>query len=392
MRVVRYTVLLVALVMVGQPEAQQEDDFSQLEAQEQAAFAAFALQEEEQFNQFVQAEQQAFEQFKAEVEALWGQYEPSSKKEWVEYGQGLQSRSHVDFEEGVATVEVIVEEGDSSAAEKLQSAVAEASTAQGTSSDYAVPMPDGTAVSPVVLGDQPVLQGQLTTTDGAVVTSTTAPQFAKEVVQANPVRTTSVTGSDGKTRTKATVTFNLVPDHLRKRAARYLPIVRKHARHFSLDVPLVFALMHTESFFNPKARSSAPAYGLMQLVPKSGGRAAYEFVYKKDRIPPPTYLYVPDQNVELGCAYLAFVQKAYFAKVKEPESARYCVVSSYNTGAGNVSRAFTGRTKVSESIPYINRLTPSQLYQHLQQKLPYEETRNYIRLVTERMSLYEEWR
>jgi membrane-bound lytic murein transglycosylase C len=130
----------------------------------------------------------------------------------------------------------------------------------------------------------------------------------------------------------------------------------------------------------------------MQLVPTSGGRAAYEFVYKKDRILPQSYFYVPDQNIELGCAYLSLVDQTYFARVKNKASARYCVIASYNTGAGNVSRAFTGRTNVREAIPLIDRMSPEKLYQHLQKNLPYKETRKYVQLVSERIPLYEEWR
>ena len=60
-------------------------------------------------------------------------------------------------------------------------------------------------------------------------------------------------------------------------------------RHTFGDPPVVFAVIHTESYYNPKARSGAPAYGLMQLVPTSGGRAAYRYVYKKDQVLPPSY-------------------------------------------------------------------------------------------------------
>jgi membrane-bound lytic murein transglycosylase C len=150
--------------------------------------------------------------------------------------------------------------------------------------------------------------------------------------------------------------------------------------------------VHTESYFNPKAKSHAPAYGLMQLVPTSGGRAAYRYVYKKDKVLPPSYFYVPEQNVELGCAYLHFLRTNWFKKVKDDEKATYCIVASYNTGAGNLSRAIRGDTKVYKAIPEINKLSAEGLYEKLRKDLPYEETREYIRRVRERTELYVEWR
>ncbi len=370
---------------------QESAEFERLEAEQEQAFAAFADEEEERFNQFAQAEQQAFEQFKTEVEKLWDTYERAPKEEWVEYGEDLHTRSRVDFEHGVATVEVLLEDESESPELRLRQAVATTVTNPGSSANYSVSLPDGTEVQPISLGARPLLEGQVATDTGASVTQANAAEFAQELLQKGVVKTEKITGKDGRQRTKAMVTFKLVPDHLRRRAERYLPIVRKHAKRFSLEVPLVFAVIHTESFFNPQAQSSAPAFGLMQLVPTSGGRAAYEFVYKKDRVLPRSYFYVPDQNIELGCAYLAFVRQVYFGKIKNKEKARYCVISAYNTGAGNVSRAFTGRTKVSEAIPMIERLSPEQLYAYLQKNLPHEETRKYVKLVSERMELYEEW-
>jgi len=387
--------LVVGLGLMGYGDlvlGQENEEFDQFETEQRQVFEAFDREEELRFSQYIKAEQAAFERFKEEVEQLWGTYDRASKKEWVEYDEGLHARSHVDFESGVVTVEVLVEDGEKSAEIPLAKAIANAVTTPGSSADYSVPLRDGTTEQPISLGLRPVLEGQITTPTGTPVTQDNAAKFAEEIIATNRTKKKPITGKDGRHRTKATVTFQLVPDHLRRRAEAYLPIVRKHARRFSLDVPLVFAVIHTESFFNPQARSSAPAFGLMQLVPTSGGRAAYEFVYKKDRILPQSYFYVPDQNIELGCAYLSLVGQTYFAKVKNKASARYCVIASYNTGAGNVSRAFTGRTNVREAIPLIDRMSPEKLYQHLQKNLPYKETQKYVKLVSERIPLYEEWR
>ena len=80
----------------------------------------------------------------------------------------------------------------------------------------------------------------------------------------------------------------------------------------------------------------------MQLVPESGGRDAYRFVYEKDRLLPPSYLFDPKRNIELGCAYLHLLRNRFFAAVEDDEKARLCVIAGYNTGAGNVSRALDG--------------------------------------------------
>lgn len=47
---------------------------------------------------------------------------------------------------------------------------------------------------------------------------------------------------------------------------RYDVSIREYAKRLDLDPDLVFALIRQESVFNPKARSSAGARGLMQLM------------------------------------------------------------------------------------------------------------------------------
>jgi len=143
---------------------------------------------------------------------------------------------------------------------------------------------------------------------------------------------------------------------------------------------LVLAIMRTESNFNPFAVSSAPAYGLMQLVPTSGGRAAYKRAQGIDQAPTTEYLYDPDHNIELGAAYLSVLSTAEFRSITNQDSRDYCVIAAYNTGAGNVTRTFSrDRTTAMNTI---NSLEPPVLFENLRSNLPLDETRQYVVKVT----------
>ncbi len=93
----------------------------------------------------------------------------------------------------------------------------------------------------------------------------------------------------------------------------------------------------------------------------------------------------------MGAAYVHILMTRSFRRVADPECRLLCAVAAYNTGAGNVSRAFIGTTKLGEAIPEINKLNPSQLYEFLREKLPYQETRDYIQKITSRMESYKKW-
>ena len=202
---------------------------------------------------------------------------------------------------------------------------------------------------------------------------------------------TEVESEDGVHRIKISVTAALVPNHLRVLAREYLPLVRAMSREYHIDPRLVFAVIHTESYFNPKARSHANAYGLMQLVPASGGREAYRYVYDEDRIVTPNYLFAPENNIRLGTAYLELLLSREFARVSNPDSRHYCAISAYNTGAGNVSRALTGSKELSPAIDRLNSMSSPDVLKTLKRDLPYEETRRYLHKVLDRIKLYEEW-
>lgn len=210
---------------------------------------------------------------------------------------------------------------------------------------------------------------------------------AQRVVQTVVPKVSTVKGGDGKERKVVKVEMSLVKDNISKNAALYKDLVAEFSNRFQVEQPLIFAIMEQESAFNPQAKSWVPAYGLMQLVPKSGGRDAYRYVYKTDRICESSYLFDPRNNIELGTAYLRVLLNQ-FGKVSDDGCRRLCVIAAYNTGAGNVSRCFIGSTKLANAFPTINQMDYTRLYNHLITQLPYDETRNYVKKVVQRREKY----
>jgi membrane-bound lytic murein transglycosylase C len=172
------------------------------------------------------------------------------------------------------------------------------------------------------------------------------------------------------------------------RAQPYLDPVERHGGARRLERSLVFSIIETESAFNPLARSPVPAFGLMQIVPRSAGQDASAVKFGKPRILAPSYLYNAENNIEMGTIYLDILFTRYLKGIRNERSRLYCVIAAYNTGAGNVFRAFTGKTRSKAAYQRINSMTPEQVYRHLIWNLPYKETRHYLAKVVDRMDRY----
>ena len=236
---------------------------------------------------------------------------------------------------------------------------------------------------------KPMLNKQVMDNRGKTVTSTTAKAFASELVANKPVAIKTYKAKDGKKRTVYTVKVPLKSDHVNIRADRYKQEVMKQSKRFNIDPIIAFAVMETESAFNPKAKSHIPAYGLMQLVPKSGARDAYLYVYKEDKFLDGDYLYQPENNIELGCAYLSKIRHRYFKSIKDDERAYICAVPAYNTGIGNVAKALVNKPKLKPAAQKANSMSPDQLYKKLHKDLKYKEARDYLERVWSRKDKYE---
>ena len=235
---------------------------------------------------------------------------------------------------------------------------------------------------------KPMLNKQVVDKKGKTVTPATAKAYASELVANAPVATKTYKAKDGKKRTVYTVKIPMKSDHINTRADRYKQEVLKQSKRFNIDPIIAFAVMETESAFNPKAKSHIPAYGLMQLVPKSGARDAYLYVYKKDKFLDRDYLYKPGNNIELGCAYLAKIRHQYFKSIKDDERAYICTVPAYNTGIGNVAKALVNKPKLKPAAQKANSMSPDQLYKKLMKDLKYKEARDYLERVWTRKDKY----
>lgn len=177
-----------------------------------------------------------------------------------------------------------------------------------------------------------------------------------------------------------------------KIAPKFLDIVNKYAQSTSVDPALIFGIIYTESRFNPRAISAAEAYGMMQLVPSSGGLDAYRKAKGESVQPTVEYLMDPESNIELGATYLNMLLFDYWTKnVGNIPAREYCVISGYNTGTGNVARAFTGSTKkLKEAQDKANGMRPDELFDYLREHLPAQETKDYLLRVSAARRHYKE--
>jgi membrane-bound lytic murein transglycosylase C len=180
-------------------------------------------------------------------------------------------------------------------------------------------------------------------------------------------------------------------DALLAKAQSYRKNVRKHAAQNGLPKELLFAVIDSESSFNPMARSRIPAFGLMQIVPQTAGIDSYRYLYGKKRILSAQYLYNENRNIKIGGAYLYLLFYRYFKDIKDPLSKLYCTIAAYNGGAGNVAKTLAGEVNLTKAVHKANAMESKQLYEYLLANLPFKETKNYLSEVTEKMFAYRTW-
>lgn len=115
------------------------------------------------------------------------------------------------------------------------------------------------------------------------------------------------------------------------------------AKRYNLDPVLIYATMHQESSFKPRALSHKGASGLMQLMPGTAARMGVKSIWD------------PKQNIEGGAKYMRLLLDMFNGDVK-------LALAGYNAGEGAV-------IKYGYTIP------------------PYNETQEYVRRITKRYEM-----
>jgi membrane-bound lytic murein transglycosylase C len=174
------------------------------------------------------------------------------------------------------------------------------------------------------------------------------------------------------------------------RANLYTPYVAEYANQYQLPKALIYAIIETESSFNPKAISPIPAFGLMQIVPTSFGASVNRRLNNNNNAPSAELLFNSADNVMFGSTFINILLSRYFKQIDSEESKLFCAIAAYNTGPSNVARTFNGgsNSNLRQASEKINSMSSTEVKQHLEGHLPYEEARQYLSKVLSAMAFY----
>jgi membrane-bound lytic murein transglycosylase C len=311
---------------------------------------------------------------RANAQKRWGQgARVADRTVYVKYTQGYNSRVITDFDRGLLTVETR-DTKDPKAS--LRSAIIAALLTGSDPASVDLFTDKEVTLDPA---RRPYLFGLIHDNQGNSITTRKQAEDYAQYLMANRAKSRPVPASEGG-GIAWFVNLTMVKNFEARGAERYRASVTRYAAEYHVSPSLVFAIMRTESNFNPFAVSGAPAYGLMQLVPTSGGREAERRVTGTDQTPTSDYLLDPEHNIELGVAYLSVLGNDEFSAVTNQNSRDYCVIAAYNTGPHNVTRVFAADR--TAAFTAINDEPPAALFEHLRTGLPMQETRDYVVKVT----------
>lgn len=346
-------------------------EFEQFKQSARSEFQAFQQQTQNEFEQFVKQWKAAERDFINDIRTNWPDSKLPDQQHWIEYSADQQQRLTIDYANNEVELELLNKQlSDQQAFELMQQRIEQLSK----KTVFEAAKNDPIHINAGTQFEQHSFSGKQTLLTRHDVTEShkTKPQIQRS----------------GK---KTTIKVKLPASSTHKRAQEFLEPATRHAKQYNLPVELVLAVIHTESSFNPMARSHIPAFGLMQIVPQSAGKDITEYLTGNAYLLSPQQLYNSENNIKAGSVYLHLLNSRYFKNVNNDLNRLLMSIAAYNTGPGNVSRALTGTTSLTAAARKANTMSPEQVYQHLLQHLPYAETKNYLKRVTERQATYAQF-
>lgn len=312
--------------------------------------------------------------FVQEVESLWADdAQFSSQTQLVQYSADKRTRSLIDLKEG----KLIIEHLASPNAELVMHRIL--TNALLTPDDPR--KVDLLSTQPVSEDNHPFLFGQLVDSLGKPIdTLSKAQTFAAWAIVHKSQTVQTPSGMVQR------VELALDANHKQVRAARFAHYIEAAAREFGLDANLLYAIMETESHFNPFAVSHTGALGLMQIMPERAGRDAMKLLTGVSRAPTQAELIDPKTNIRLGAAYVALLQQHYLKAIEHPRSREYAVIAAYNGGASRAIAVFSDNPP--QAMRSINALPPQMVYDSIKRRHASAETRGYLEKVTTAKSRY----
>lgn len=377
---------------VAMNNSSELSEFSKAQA---AEFKSYTVNVNNEFRVYKNILEEEFSKYKKEITNFWQDGQVSGTKKWIEYSSDYKTRKIVDFENGTIEIEIVTDKNSDPAeldkkitgsltdlaGETNKTAFARDNFAQNVEERLVASIEDIKVSHSIA--EAPVAS--------EIITGDAFPDQAKIASSVGDIKKNGETTiKPAKSDNQKIVSFKIqIPnERMQRKALQYVDNVEKYSLERKLEPSLVFAIMQTESSFNPMARSYIPAYGLMQIVPGSAGKDASNALFGEYRLLAPSYLYDCENNIKIGTAYISVVMYKYLRKIKNNESRTYCAIAAYNTGTTNVARAFIDRPRMSEAAAVINKMTPDEVYNALLQNLPHAETRSYLKKVTTRMQHY----
>lgn len=346
-------------------------------------FEKYKANKKTMYKEYKSEMERRFENYKNNIEEEWTQIEIPDRYKWVEYSDDFKERTIVDYENEEVVIQVTVPKNSSD--EQAQAKILK--NMQGIMKQY---VSGASKKNPFIDEKKIIKSKEAIVADIYKVNGKKSQEIEKEVKKLVAKEKPKVIPAKKKEDKVVEIVVPFPKEGILAKASKYQNHVRKRSKEYDIEDSLIYAIMHSESAFNPMARSHIPAYGLMQIVPVSAGKDISKRLYGEVRIFTPEYLYDSEKNIEAGVNYLNLLYYSYLKGVKDPVSRKYCTIAAYNTGSGNVAKAFIGTTNLNKALPIINSMGSKEVYNKLIKDLPYDETKHYLKKVTERDKYYNE--